>query len=174
MAGLLWLVTARATKSAKKWKTSELDVLSFEHEVRFLGCEISTNEKFSACYLRQRPYIEEILRHHGTAETELSPIQSPKEWVTFEACEGEEVGAADDVKQAQRACGELLWIAQRSRRDISFVVSAMGSLLTRAAPSCFRIAARLRSYLQRTKHLALSLNPTTEDFCGVHGQFVCS
>ena len=40
----------------------------------------------------------------------------------------------------------------------------MGSLLTRAAPRCLAIASRLRSYLQRTKTLALSLRPTNEDF----------
>ncbi|CAE7382490.1 unnamed protein product [Symbiodinium sp. CCMP2592] len=164
LAGPLWLVTALAATISAKWKTSELDLLSFDHDIRFLGCEIATNEEFSAIYLHQRPYIEEILRHHGTEQTEQSPIQAPKEWVTFEAFEGEDRGSDDEVKQAQKACGELLWIAQRSRPDISFVVCAMGSLLTRAAPRCLRIAARLRSYLQRTKHLALSLRPTTSDF----------
>ena len=64
------------------------------------------------------------------------------------------------MKRAQKACGELLWIAQRSRPDISFVVSAMGSLLTRAVPWCLATVARLRSYLQRTKNLALSPRPT--------------
>ena len=49
---------------------------------------------------------------------DLSPIQSPKELVTFEAKEGEEPGSEEEVRQAQRACGELLWVAQRSRPDI--------------------------------------------------------
>ncbi|CAE7902625.1 unnamed protein product [Symbiodinium sp. KB8] len=159
-----WLVQATATTVRGVWKASELEMLDVDHEIRFLGCEIAVTEGYDGIYIHQRPYIEEVLRHHSTPHTELSPIQAPKEMVSFEAREGEEPGTDEQVKQAQRACGELLWIAQRSRPDISFVVCAMGSLLTRAAPRCLAIASRLRSYLQRTKTLALSLRPTNEDF----------
>ena len=47
---------------------------------------------------------------------------------------------------------------------MSFVVSAMGSLLTRAAPRCLMIGRRLLSYLQRSKTLALRLMPVGEEF----------
>ena len=159
VSGPLWLVKATSAAIRAVWKASELDVLDVDHEVRFLGCEIAVSEEYDAVYIHQRPYIEEVLRHHGTPEVDQSPIQAPKEMVTFQAAEGEETGTEEEIKQAQKACGELLWIAQRSRPDISFVVSAMGTLLTRAAPRCLSIARRLRSYLQRTKNLALTLRP---------------
>ena len=159
VSGPLCLVRATWTAIRAVWKASELDVLDVDHEVRFLGCEIAVSEEYDAVYIHQRPYIEEVLRHHGTPEVDQSPIQAPKEMVTFQAAEGEDAGTEEEIKQAQKACGELPWIAQRSRPDISFVVSAMGTLLTRAAPRCLSIARRLRSYLQRTKNLALTLRP---------------
>ncbi|CAE7178911.1 unnamed protein product, partial [Symbiodinium necroappetens] len=162
ISGPAWLVELLATTIRGVWKASPLEMLEVNHEIRFLGCEIAVSEDYDAIYVHQRPYIEEILRQYATPETEQSPIQAPKELVSFEAREGEECGTEEQIRQAQKACGELLWIAQRSRPDLSFVVCAMGSLLTRAAPRCLNIAARLRSYLQRTKGLALSLRPTND------------
>ncbi|OLP83551.1 Retrovirus-related Pol polyprotein from transposon TNT 1-94 [Symbiodinium microadriaticum] len=163
LCGPLQLVRALSSSIRSRWKASELELLDVDHEIRFLGCEIAVTEEYDAVFIHQRPYIDEILRHHEVRDVDQSPIQAPKELVTFEAFDNEDAGSPDDVKQAQRACGELLWIAQRSRPDISFVVCAMGSLLTRAAPRCLQLAARLRSYLQRTKNLALALRPTCED-----------
>ena len=164
MAGPLWLVTALSTMIGQRWKTSALDLLTPTHDVRFLGCELSTNEDMDAIYVHQLPYIEEILRLHNVPPEEQSHIQAPREIVPFEAFEDEESGTPEEVRQAQKLCGELLWLAQRSRPDVSFVVSAMGSLLTRAAPRCLQIGRRLLSYLQRSKHLALTLRPVGSEF----------
>ncbi|CAE7777053.1 GIP [Symbiodinium sp. CCMP2592] len=164
VSGPLSLVTAVAEGVGKLWKTSELEVLAPGRDIRFLGCEIGTNEEMDTIYIHQRPYIEEILRSHNVQPTEQSPIQAPREMVTFEAFENEDKGTEDQVKQAQRLCGELLWLAQRSRPDLSFVVSAMGSLLTRAAPRCLQIGRRLLSYLQRSKGLSLTLRPEGTEF----------
>ena len=162
ISGPAWLVELLAATIRGVWKASPLEMLEVNHEIRFLGCEIAVSEEYDAIYVHQRPYIEEILRQYATPETEQSPIQAPKELVSFEAREGEPCGSEEQIKQAQKACGEFLWIAQRSRPDLSFVVCAMGSLLTRAAPRCLSIATRLRSYLQRTKGLALTLRPTND------------
>ena len=162
LSGPLWLVKATSATIRTVWKASELELLDADHEIRFLGCEIAVNEEYDAIYVHQRPYIEEILRHHQTPEIDQSPIQAPKELVTFEAYDGEGPGSEEEIKQAQKACGELLWLAQRSRPDIAYVVCAMSSLLSRAAPRCLQIALRLRSYLQRTKNLSLALRPVDD------------
>ena len=106
IAGPLWLVTAIATTIGRKWKTSELEVLSTDHNIRFLGCEIYTNEDMSAIFMHQQPYIEEILRLHQVSQTEQSLIQAPGEMVTFEAFEGEEVGSPSsaDLRRTVVAC----------------------------------------------------------------------
>ena len=164
LSGPLSLVLAVAEGLGRLWKTSELEVLAPGHDIRFLGCEIGINDDMDTIYIHQRPYIEEILRSHDVSTTEQSPIQAPREMVTFEAFENEDKGTDDQVKQAQRLCGELLWLAQRSRPDLSFVVSAMGSLLTRAAPRCLQIGRKLLSYLQKSKGLTLTLRPQGSEF----------
>ena len=59
---------------------------------------------------------------------------------------------------------KLLWLSQRSRPDIAFPVSIMGSLLTKAAPRSIEIGMRLLSYLQRTVGVALELKPESGGF----------
>ncbi|CAE7633410.1 RE1 [Symbiodinium sp. CCMP2592] len=163
LCGPRGLVCAVAARISQLWKTSELELLTAEHDLRFLGCEISTSEDENVFYLHQRPYIDEILRHHEVAATMLSQVQAPRDMVTFEAFEGESPGTPEEIKAAQRLCGELLWLAQRSRPDICYVVSAMSSLLSRAAVRCVAIGTRLLAYLQQTKNLALTMRATTSD-----------
>ena len=154
---------ALSSSIGRLWKTSELDLLSSDRDLRFLGCEISASEDGHVFYIHQWPYIEEILRHHEVPSTTLSYVQAPREMVNFEAFEDEEPGTEAQVKAAQRLCGELLWLAQQSRPDISYVVSAMGSLLSRAAARCSAIGMRLLAYLQQTKHLALAMRATSDE-----------
>ena len=79
--------------------------------------------------------------------------------LTLQVEEHEPRGDENDVKQAQKLCCELLWLSQRSRPDIAFPVSIMGSLITKAAPRSVEIGVRLLSYLQRSADYALQLRP---------------
>ena len=85
LCGPLQLVRALSSSIRSKWKASELELLDADHEIRFLGCEIAVTEEYDAVFLHQRPYIEENLRHHEARDVDQSPIQAPKELVTFEA-----------------------------------------------------------------------------------------
>ncbi|CAE7334850.1 GIP [Symbiodinium sp. CCMP2592] len=163
LAGPRSLIESLASTIGRIWKVSELDVLSVDRDIRFLGCEISTNDSMDCIYIHQRPYINEILRHHDISPQALSFIQAPREMVTFEPYEGEDRGTDQQIKEAQRLCGELLWLAQRSRPDVAYVVSAMGSLLSKAAPRCIAIGLRLLSYLQQTRDMALTLRSVSEE-----------
>ena len=156
----LALLAATASKIGSVWKTSPLEVMTRDRGIRFLGCEIELAGDGHGLYLHQRPYVMELLRSHGIPEHHKSPIPCSRELLTFAAEEGEDPGTESELRQAQRLCGELLWIAQRSRPDISFSVAAMGSLLTKAAPRCIVIGKKLLAYLQATKNYALSIQDT--------------
>ena len=65
LSGPLGLVRATSSTIRSVWKASELEVLDVDHEIRFLGCEIAVTEDYDAVYIHQRPYIDEILRHHA-------------------------------------------------------------------------------------------------------------
>ena len=92
---------ALSSSIGRLWKTSELDLLSSDRDLRFLGCEISASEDGHVFYIHQWPYIEEILRHHEVPSTTLSYVQAPREMVNFEAFEDE--GARDRSSGEGRA-----------------------------------------------------------------------
>ncbi|CAE7360569.1 GIP [Symbiodinium sp. CCMP2592] len=112
IAGPLWLLRAIAGAIGRKWKISELDVLSAEHNIRFLGCEIVTNEPMTAIFVHQQPYIEEILRLHEISPAEQSLIQAPRETVTFEAFE-------DRMNRSDKLSGSAVsyfgWLSEAAR-----------------------------------------------------------
>ena len=158
------LVNAMASSIQSTWKTSTLELVEPCRGIRFLGCEIETNEARDAYWIHQKPYVVELLRHHNIPSTARSPIPCPKDMLSLQIEEDEDKGDEHDLRQAQKLCGELLWLSQRSRPDIAFPVSIMGSLLTRAAPRSIAIGQRLLSYLQRTMGMALELRPTEGGF----------
>ena len=163
MVGRMTLLRTVAAKLSETWKTTELEILTELRGIRFLGCEILTNSDRDRYYLHQQPYIRELLRAHDVPETSVSPVQAPKHLVTFEAEPDENKGEPHEVKLAQRLCGELLWLAQRTRPDVSFTVNAMGALISRAAPRCIVVGTKLLAYLQHTQEYALMICPVDQD-----------
>ena len=163
LVGRLLLLHAVAARLSEIWKTTELEILTELHGICFLGCEILTTASRDRYYLHQQPYIKDILRAHDIPPSSTSPIQAPKHLVTFEAEEDESKEEPHEVKLAQRLCGELLWLAQRTRPDVSFTVNAMGALICRAAPRCIQVGMKLLAYLQHTQEYALAIYPVSED-----------
>ena len=163
MVGRMTLLRTVAAKLSETWKTTELEILTELRGIRFLGCEILTNSDRDRYYLHQQPYIRELLRARDVPETSVSPVQAPKHLVTFEAEPDENKGEPHEVKLAQRLCGELLWLAQRTRPDVSFTVNAMGSPISRAAPCCIVVGTKLLAYLQHTQEYALMICPVDQD-----------
>ncbi|CAE7332045.1 unnamed protein product [Symbiodinium sp. KB8] len=158
------LVRAIAEAIGNVWKISELDVVEPNHGTRFLGCEIEVNEARDTYWIHQKPYVMELIRQHCIPETARAPIPCARELLTLTVDEGEAKGDEAELRRGQRLCGELLWLSQRSRPDIAFPVSIMGSLLTKAAPRSIEIGMRLLSYLQRTVGVALELKPESGGF----------
>ena len=159
MLGPRPLVDAMAKSIQDVWQTSSLEVVEPGQGIRFLGCEIEVNAAKDTYWIHQRPYTSELLRHHEVATTARSPIPCARELLTLHVEDSEPRGEEQDVRRAQKLCGELLWLSQRSRPDIAFPVSIMGSLITKAAPRSVEIGHRLLSYLQRTAASALQLRP---------------
>ncbi|CAE7254018.1 unnamed protein product [Symbiodinium sp. CCMP2592] len=129
------------------WKTSPLQLVT-EGEIRFLGIEISmTTQGFA---LSQRSYIEELLRLHEVPTRKRDLVPVTKELVSFVASEDEAPNDEGEVRAAQQIAGELLWVSQRTRPDVAFVCSLIGSLATRAPRRALEIGLKTLAYLQRT------------------------
>ncbi|CAE7630141.1 unnamed protein product [Symbiodinium sp. CCMP2592] len=134
------------------WRTSPLQLVS-EGEIRFLGIEISrTTQGFA---LSQKSYLEELLRLHEVPTRKRDLVPVGKESVSFTAGEDEAPQDEAEVRAAQQIAGELLWISQRTRPDVAFVCSVIGSLATRAPRRALEIGLKTLAYLQRTSERRL-------------------
>ena len=138
-----------------------------EGQVRFLGMEIRrTEEGYS---LSQEGYAAEIVRAHA-AENEYSVLPATKEWLTMEHempeiptdAEGKALFDAN-VKDAQQRCGELLWLSQRTRPEISFPVAIVSSCTTRDPERAVKISKKLLAYINTTRSMGLFTGKSVQD-----------
>ena len=125
--------------------------------MRFLGCEIHDLEPGFA--IDQTPYIWELLRAHGTSSTQLDVVPCPREWLGLDEDQCAQECSDEDIRQAQRITGELLWVTQRSRPDLAYHVSTMASLTSKDAKKVVKIGKRVLGFLQRTAGTRLDLRP---------------
>ena len=134
------------------WKTSDLQLIS-DGPLRFLGIEISRCTQGYA--LSQKSYIEELIRLHSLPGTRKDVIPISKDLAVFAVEEGEGEYSEGELRVAQQWAGELLWVSQRTRPDIAFAASLVGSLATRAPRRAAQVAEKVLGFLQRTLDLAL-------------------
>ena len=111
--------------------------------VRFLGMEIELRK--GVYRVHQQSYIQSLLEKYPEEKgLGLSHIKTPEE---------EDHVTPQEVQLAQRQTGELLWLAGRTRPDISFAVSLMGMYATKRPKGV--IGREVRAYLKTSLDLAL-------------------
>ena len=94
--------------------------------VEYLSVEIAAVE--NGWHLSQATYCKDLLAKWGMEECRaIGSLEDVGEEVREE-----DEPSPDDVHKAQRLAGGLNWLATRTRPDISFVVSQLSSVATRA------------------------------------------
>ena len=121
------------------WKTSPLTFLTTSSPIRFLGMELELSEDKSAVYVNQSAYIEEVLRAYEVNPNYKDKIPISKELSSFEVGPDDTPPTAKDVAAAQRLTGELMWVAQKTRPDLSYTCSLLASLSTKAPARCLAV-----------------------------------
>ena len=152
-----------------KWEVDALDVLDYDHPIRFLGMEL--HRVNNGVELSQEGFINEILRaHHHKGGRSYS--QGPKETLLLTDEEEQALIQAEPtqrdpkdpaVKEAQRRVGELLWLMGRTRPDVQHTVSIMAARLLRCPEMVNKIGERLLDYLNETKHYRLAFTQNDEE-----------
>ena len=147
---------------ASKWECDALDVLDYNHPIRFLGMELHRVQ--GGVEIAQEGFISELLRaykHDGSR----SKSQGAKETLLLSVEEEEAIisgevphlaGQEDLIKLAQKKVGEMLWLSGRTRPDIQYVTAIMSSRATRNPEIVVKIGERLLDYLCETKHYRLA------------------
>ena len=148
LCGATDTVRALAQAIQRLWKTSPLQFVE-EKEIRFLGMDVA---RVAGGYsLSQKSYINELLRLHKMPDRRRDLVPLAKESATFIVEDNEVPQSEEEIKLAQQVAGELLWISQRTRPDIAFACSLVGSLATRAPRRAVDIGQKVLAFLQRTK-----------------------
>lgn len=117
------------TKARSTWTCSEPSWLD-DGLMKFCGFEVERRD--GRIYVGQPSYAKELCERHECKRSRPTPVSSTLATVVGEldmdAPQSQEVAM---VKKAQSLTGEILWLAVRTRPDLSYVVSLMGRLSTR-------------------------------------------
>ncbi|CAE6970102.1 RE1 [Symbiodinium sp. CCMP2592] len=144
------------------WELDPLQEATRQNPLKFLGVGISPLENEPGFALDQRSYIDELLAKNGF-QGRGSNIPCPKELLSDDDLEDpEDVSYPTSLREAQRLTGELLWLAQKSRPDVSFVVQYMASHTIGRPRHVCDVAQRVFRYLSLTRDRHLRLMPEAE------------
>ncbi|CAE7251123.1 unnamed protein product [Symbiodinium sp. CCMP2592] len=157
LLGEIATIKGIATTIQEVWRTSELAILAGANPLRFLGMELELDEESGVIYVNQRGYIEEVLRAHGVPLESRDRIPLSKDQASFEPLDDDLPPTPEAVTESQRITGELMWLAQRSRPDLSFTCSLMASITLKAPERCLQIGAKVLRYLQGTREYRMMI-----------------
>lgn len=154
----------------QEWKTSTPEWVT-EEPVRFLGMEVRKMKDDDEGYkwaATQGNYVKDLLRRNlGDREEAWLRRKIP---MTRDA-PGDipEKVTAEQVREAQRIAGELLWLVTRTRPDVMFTVAKMASMVLHHPVWVKEMASQIWGYLVVTQREGLvykkkkDLEPWDED-----------
>ncbi|CAE7329845.1 TY5A [Symbiodinium sp. CCMP2592] len=156
------VVNLLAREIQKVWKTSELGILNQDHALRVLGMELEMGDDNETIYVSQKGYIEEILRSYGIPDGAKDKIPLGKEMASFEATADDVEPDQKAVADSQKITGELMWVSQKTRPDLSYTCSLMSALTLRAPHRCVEIGRKVLRYLNATKEMKMVIKNNEE------------
>ena len=127
-------------KLASTWKCASPTWVVDTEWRKFCGVEMRWEG--TTLLVGQPDYARKIVTRHKNLTLRSSPLPRIID------LEMEEVICSEDVRQCQTVIGELLWLATRSRPDLSFAVSWLGAKVTTAPKgvlelsTCFGLLGR--------------------------------
>eukprot|EP00435_Cladocopium_sp_Y103_P023337 s5148_g5.t1 len=134
---------------AAVWECAPAEQATVQSSVTFCGFELQQNEAQHGGGFRvhQHSYEEELIKKwevHETRQQLEFKLPTPEEEAEFQRSENGEL-----VKRAQACTGALLWLATRTRPEISAGVAAMSRLCCKAPELAVTIGMKIMAYLKR-------------------------
>ena len=146
------ILEATVQRIRKIWKTSEPEPVS-NVPTRFLGMQISKEFNVETgreeWFVSQQDYVKDLLQKEKK-EVKEKKVPISKDLSSMPP-EPEEERTAELVKQAQKDVGEILWVMTRTRPDVMFSTSRMGTMVLRNPSHVHDIFEHLLGYLKRTQ-----------------------
>ena len=141
--------TAALEAISKKWECSPVEKATLEKPITFCGFEIQANDREhgGGFRLHQQNYEDELTQKWGISRAAKQihiKLPMPEDEAGMTKSED-----AEAVRQAQAITGALLWLATRTRPEISVAVSAMSRLCTKDPKLTLDIGLKVMEYLKR-------------------------
>eukprot|EP00435_Cladocopium_sp_Y103_P045510 s148_g13.t1 len=134
----------------QEWKISAPEHVDDQKWVRFCGFELKWADE-NRLQVAQPSYTRDLLQRHGVKTKKAVPMSK------IEVPEAlEEAVTAEEIKAAQALTGELLWLAIRSRPDISFAVAQIGRQVSKRPRWAVQVGQGILEYLAGTPDLGLT------------------
>ena len=142
------------------WKCSQEELVTEEKGMRFCGYEIQQT-KNGGFHLKQESYIKDILAKYEVQGEERQPMPKIED-------EDDEVNPdLNKIKEVQTLCGELQWISNKTRPDVSYSVGVMARLIHRRPTWVCQVGKSVLRYLNGTADLGLqydAVDKATEEW----------
>ena len=134
---------------ASIWECSKPEKATLQQSITFCGFEIQQNglENGGGYRLHQHSYEAELVKKWEVKDVRQQldfKLPLPEEEAEFQRSED-----VDLIRKAQACTGALLWLATRTRPEISLGVSAMSRLCTKVPDITISIGLKIMAYLQR-------------------------
>ena len=144
------ILEAIKEKCQETWKTSTPEYVS-EHPIRFLGMEVSKRKaedgEKEEWYVTQRSYIKDLIEKNEEKVKERKiPVTRDQAHIEAPAS----TPTLEEVPGAQKCVGEVLWLLTRSRPDLMYGVSRMGSNVLKNPVKVMELGDQMKGYLKRT------------------------
>ena len=126
--------------------------------MRFCGFELKRYEDGVSLMVGQKSYTAELLKRHDGVTPKTCPMPKSEHEEPVE-----ENLTTEDIRAAQTITGELLWLAGRSRPDLSYVVGAMGRQVSKRPKWVQKIGDHVLGFLSTTPDTCLVYRPCNKD-----------
>jgi hypothetical protein len=119
---------------------------------QFLGMEFTINRKDKSMYIHQTKYLKNIKKRFH--KDKLTPVSTPVELgVNLE--KSEDKASKEDILTYQQQVGALLYLAIKTRPDISFAVNRCARYMANPNTTHFRALDRIWKYLNHYENIGI-------------------
>jgi len=119
--------------------------------MRFLGMEVSKRKikdgEREEWYVTQRSYIKDLIEKNEAQIKKKIPVTRNQAHIEAPAS----TPTLEEVRGAQKFVGEVLWLLTRTRPDLMYGVSPMGSHVLKNPVKIMELGNQMKGYLKRTQ-----------------------
>eukprot|EP00434_Breviolum_minutum_P003898 symbB.v1.2.003425.t1/scaffold183.1/size281544/9 len=150
------VVTSFVEELSSRWELSKPEWLNDQKPVRFLGMDLWKKEE--GFFVSQEAYLKDVLRRRGMEEEKGYNIPISKDQSQRLEEPQETDPTIEEVRSAQKATGEAMWLLTRTRPDLMFSLSKMCQNTLKNPRGVVEVGAQLMKYLKRTQSLGIFIS----------------